>query len=244
MSHAPPAIALRRSALASLLLIALPLAPLRLQAQGPVAEEEMARLQGVVVLEKTNEAIIGATVSVVGTELEAQTGPMGDFAIMGAPIGTSWVRVAAPGFPSIREQVEITENGIVFLQFRMPEDVGAVLDEVVIRVTDPDVAAAEATTALDLLALKIPSLIRGTSGFVGSNNGSVRLRGFSSLTQDGDPLIIIDEVAATGDRPPLEILAEIPAVDVESIEVLRGPVAAFRYPYASNGVIKVKTRRR
>jgi outer membrane cobalamin receptor len=210
----------------------------------PPAAERSARLQGVVVLESTYEAIIGATVTVIGTDLETQTGPLGEFAIADAPLGMAWVRVAATGLPSVREQVEITEEGIVFLQFRMPEDVSAVLDEVIIRVSDPDVAAAEATTALDLLALKIPSLIRGSSGSVGNNNGSVRLRGWSSLTQDGDPLIVIDDIVLTSDRPPLEILAEVPARDVESIEVLRGPTAAFRYPYASNGVIVIKTKRR
>jgi predicted PurR-regulated permease PerM len=36
----------------------------------------------------------------------------------------------------------------------------------------------------------------------------------------------------------------IPASDVERIDVLRGPSAAFRYPYAANGVIQIKTRRR
>jgi len=220
------------------------MAPALLEAQEPTSVGASARLQGVVVLESTYEAIIGATVSVVGTDIEAQTGTLGDFAIAGAPLGTQWVRVAAPGFPAVREMVEITEDGIVFMQFRMPEDVGAVLDEVVVHVIDPDAMSAEAQTALDLLATKIPSLIRGTSGFVGSNQGSVRLRGWSSVTQDGAPLIVIDDIALTSDRPPLEILAEIPATDVESIEVLRGPTAAFRYPFASNGVIRIKTRRR
>lgn len=244
MAHAPSARSLGRGALAALLLGASPLALGVLQAQEPPPAERLARLQGVVVLESTYEAIIGATVSIIGTDIETQTGPLGEFAIPDAPLGTAWVRVAVADLPSIREQVEITEDGIVFLQFRMPEDVGTVLDEVIIRVSDPDVASAEANTALDLLAIKIPSLTRSTSGFVGSNNGTVRLRGWSSITQDGDPLIVIDDVVLTGDRLPLEILAEIPAGDVESIEVLRGPTASFRYPYASNGVIVIKTKRR
>jgi hypothetical protein len=244
MSHALSATAVYRSALAALLLFALPVAPALLGAQEPAPGDRSARLQGVVVLESTYEAIIGATVSVVGTDIETLTGPLGDFAISDAPLGTQWVRVAAPGLPAVREMVEITESGIVFMQFRMPEDVSAVLDEVVVQVITPDASTSEALTALDLLAMKLPSLVRGTSGFVGNNTGSVRLRGFSSFTQDGEPLIVIDDLVSSSDRPPLEVLAEIPAGDVESIEILRGPTAAFRYPFASNGVIRIKTKRR
>jgi outer membrane cobalamin receptor len=195
-------------------------------------------------LQSTNEAIIGATVTVVGTDLETVTGPLGDFAIMGAPLGAQWVRVAASGLPAVREMVEITEDGIVFMQFRMPEDVSAVLDEVVVEVISPDASTDQAQTALDLLAIKIPSLVRGTSGFVGTNTGSIQLRGINSISQSGEPLVVIDDLASAGDRPALEILAEIPAGDVETIEILRGPAAAVRYPYASNGVIRIKTRRR
>jgi outer membrane receptor protein involved in Fe transport len=244
MSHSPSAIAYRRSVLATLLLGASLVAPMFLLAQEPAPDERSARLQGVVMVETTSEAIIGATVTVVGTEVETVTGPLGLFAIAGAPLGTQWVRVAAVGFPAVREMVEITENGIVFMQFRMPDDLSAVLDEVVVQVIDPDVASVEAGTALDLLAIQIPGIVAGTSGFVGSNRAFVRLRGVSSLTQDGDPIIVLDDVALTGDRPPLEILSEIPAADVEKIEVLRGPTAAFLYPFASNGVIRIKTRRR
>lgn len=211
------------------------------QAQEPGA---IARLQGVVVVESTFEAIIGATVSIVDTDIQTQTGALGDFAIVDAPLGSVWVRVEAPGFPSVRDLVEITENGIVFLQFRMPEDVGTVLDEVVVEVVDPNVASSEANTALDLLAIKVPSIGMRSPGSVGQHGGAVRLRGFNSLTQSGNPLIVIDDVAVTSDRPPLEVLSQIPAGDVESIEVLRGPIAAFRFPYASNGVILVKTKRR
>ncbi|MDH3205449.1 MAG: TonB-dependent receptor plug domain-containing protein [Gemmatimonadota bacterium] len=243
MSYAPSAKSLGSTALTTLLLTA------ALAATGPVHGQERsatssARLQGVVVVESTFEAIIGATVSIIDTDIETQTGSLGDFAILDAPLGKVWVRVSAPGFPSVRDQVEITEDGIVFVQFRMPEDVGTVLDDVIVVVVDPDVASSEAGSALDLLAIKIPSISMRSTGSVGTNMGWVRLRGFNSITQDGNPLVVIDDVAVTGERPPLEVLSQIPANDVESIEVLRGTTAAHRYPYATNGVIVVKTKRR
>ena len=40
-----------------------------------------------------------------------------------------------------------------------------------------------------------------------------------------------------------DVLSQIPASDVEDIEVLRGPTAAFLYPFAANGVVEVRTKR-
>jgi outer membrane receptor for ferrienterochelin and colicin len=42
----------------------------------------------------------------------------------------------------------------------------------------------------------------------------------------------------------LDLLRMIPATDVADISVLRGPAAAFLYPYAANGVISVTTKKR
>jgi hypothetical protein len=238
MSGAPIA----KSGLGLCLAIALSLAPAHLLAQlNP--DEAPSRLQGVVVMESTFEPIADAVVTLVGTAIETRTGPMGQFSIPDAPLGTAWVRVTAPGLPSVREQVEVTGERIIFLQFRMPEDVTALLDEIMVDVWDGSGGAnADVETALDLVSQKIPSVQGRISGDVGNYKGADRLRGYSSLNMNGDPLIVIDDVVLTGE-PPLELLRRIPATDVASIEVLRGPVAAFRYPFAANGVIVIRTRK-
>jgi hypothetical protein len=239
MIHAPFTV---RPRVLGLLSAAFLFVPGTLLAQNQSAEPP-AKLQGVVVLESTFEPIQDAVVTIMGTDIETRTGVWGDFAIPEAPEGTLWVRVTAPGLPSVREQVEITEEGLIFLQFRMPEDVTAILDEVFVDVWTPDQQATEAQTALELVAAKVPSINLYNSGDVGDHDIAVRLRGVSSFTQDMNPLLVIDGVVARGGSP-LEILSRIPAADVGSIEVLRGPVAAFRYPFASNGVIHVRTNRR
>ena len=145
--------------------------------------------------------------------------------------------------PSVREQVEIKEDGVVFLQFRMPDDVTALLDEILVDVPRPDARrGSDSQTALDLLAEKIPGVARHASGDIGDHDSAVRLRGFTSLTQDGEPLVVIDNVAVRSELAS-EVLNRIPAGDVASIQVLRGPTAAFRYPFAANGVILVMTRK-
>jgi len=200
-----------------------------------------AKLQGVVVRESTFEAIAGALVEVVGTDFKTRTGPMGQFALPQAPLGTSWVRVTVEGLPSVREQVEIKEEGVVFLQFRMPEDVFALLDEIQVDVRRP-AGTGNATNALQMLAEKVPSVASHASGDLGDYDVAIRLRGFNSFINNADPLIVIDGARVQGPTA-FETLSRIPATDVESIEVLRGPAAAFRYPFAADGVIVVRTRK-
>jgi len=207
------------------------------------ATDEQAKLQGVVVHESTFEPIEGAVVSVVGTDFETRTGSLGQFAIPDVPTGTAWVRVVVEGLPSVREQVEIKEDGIVFLQFRLADDVTALLDEILVDVRRPDDRpGSDSQSALDLLANKIPGVARHASGDIGDYDSALRLRGFTSLTQDGEPLIVIDNVAARNGTAS-EVLSRIPASDVASIQVLKGPTAAFRYPFAANGVIQITTRK-
>ena len=201
-----------------------------------------AKLQGVVVRESTFEAIEGALVEVVGTDFKTRTGALGHFAIPDAPAGIAWVRVTVEGLPAYREQVDIKDEGVVFLQFRMPEDVFALLDELKVDIRAPSEETGHATNALQLLAQKVPSVASHASGDLGDYDVAIRLRGFNSFLANGDPLIVIDGAAVQGPTA-FETLSHIPANDVESIEVLRGPAAAFRYPFAANGVIQVRTRK-
>jgi len=227
----------------SLLLATMCTAPAALVGQATSSVEGPARLQGVVVVESTFEPIPEATVSLIGTDFEVRTGPLGQFEIPDAPVGTMWVRVTAPGLPAVREQIEVTSEGVVYLQFRMPTEVSAYLNELLVDVWNPeDGVSAEAQTALDLLQRKLPGINRNSSGDVGNHDQAIRLRGYSSLVLSGDPLIVLDDVAMTG-APPLELLSRIPASDIATIEILSGPTAAFRYPFASNGVIRVRTKK-
>jgi hypothetical protein len=199
-----------------------------------------ARLQGVVVLETTGQAVEAATVTVLGTDLQTQTGRFGDFAFPDAETGVISVRVAAPGYPSVVQEVDLTGDRIVFIQFRLPA-MAAVLAELLVEVSHeaPDVGPA---TAADLLAIEVPSS-RIVSGNVGKNDYLIQLRRSSgSLTQNAEPLILIDGVMISRLGQAMDALSQIPASDVESIEVLMGPVSTVRYPMAANGVVLVKTR--
>ena len=129
MSH--PSIRPWAGALASLglLLVSQHALPLGAAAQQPVpGARTEALLQGVVVRESTGQAVESATVSLVGTGVETQTGRYGDFAFYDVQLGIMSVRVTAPGHPSGTQQVEISDDRIVFVQFRLPS-VSAELSE-------------------------------------------------------------------------------------------------------------------
>ena len=97
-------------------------------------------------------------------------------------------------------------------------------------------------TAADLLAIEVPSA-RVTSGQIGRTTYSIQLRTTAaSLTQSGEPLILIDGVMISRLGQAMDALSQISASDVESIEVLMGPSATVRYPMAANGVVLVRTR--
>ena len=219
--------------------------PLAAAAQEPLpgARTEVL-LGGVVVDESTGQPVEAATVLLVGTDFETETGTFGGFAFPDAPLGTVSVRVTAPGHPSVVQEVDLRSDRIVFLQVIVPS-FAALLSELLVSVRgNESMAQLEAAqlTAADLLALKVPST-RSITGDLGKNDKQINLRGYGSFTQDLQPLIIVDGVRVSGIETALDVLSQIPASDVEDIQVLRGPTAAFLYPYAANGVIEVRTKR-
>ena len=206
----------------------------------PGTQRETAPLQGIVVHESTGQPFESATVSVLGTDIKTQTGRYGDFAFPDVHFGLMSVRVTARGHPSLVQEVDVTADGIVFLQFLLPS-ISAVLSELLVGVSR-DEPMASPLTAADLLSIKVPSA-RVRSGNVGKTDYAIRLReSGTSFTQSVEPLVFVDGVMISGLGGAFEALSQISASDVEDIKVLRGPTAAFLYPMAANGVVLVKTR--
>lgn len=215
--------------------------PLAAAQQKPLpGAETQPILQGIVVYESTGQPIESATVSLVGTDIETQTGRYGSFAFPDAPLGKMSVRVTAPGHPSVVQEVEVKDDGIVFVRFMLPS-IAAVLSELLVGVPRDRPLTAGSLTAADLLAFEAPST-RVTSGNVGKIDYLIQLRASANtFNLSREPLVLIDGVMI-GPGQALETLSQIPASDVLDIEVLTGPAAMARYPLAANGVVLVKTR--
>ena len=134
----PPA----RAAVVLAALCGLVLAPAPSAAQRP--------LHGVVADQATLSLIDSATVTVIGTELEAVTGQDGTFSFGGVPLGSLAVRIEAPGYPVVVEQVEVVRDVILYMQVMMPR-VDAILGDLI----GAPSGQSEARTAAELVARQV-----------------------------------------------------------------------------------------
>lgn len=208
---------------------------------GSAHAQETALMAGVVAAEETMVPVPGARVTLVDTDLQTLSGENGTFTFPATPLGRATVRVDAPGFPTMVQQVEVTSDAVVFIQFLLPS-VAAFLDDILVtgQAGKPS-ALSEVRTAADLLVGQFPG-IGGNSGIVGYTRAPVQLRGVSSISVRSEPDIYLDGVRMAGSfGEALRILQQIPANDVKDVRVLRGPSASVEQGSA-DGVIYVRTR--
>jgi len=211
-------------------------------------------VQGIVVDQQTSEPVEGAIVTVESRNLEARSGSDGHFLLDGAPAGILLIRVSAPGYSRVVEEVEVAAGGLIQLEIRLPS-VTSLLDEVLVtgdrgagsglRTQDTE----EAQTAADLLSRRIPGLSAGPHGGAIGGRERVLIRGVSSLSLGNEPAIYLDglRIFSGGDGAQemaqvIQLLQAIPASAVTRIEVLRGPSASARFGELATGVITIETR--
>jgi outer membrane cobalamin receptor len=193
----------------------------------PVVAQEPAPIQGVITDEASWTPVPAAVVSLVGTGLRAVSTADGAFAFSAAPSGPVTVRVEAPGFTTVTEEVVVTNGRVVYAQFFLPR-IEAVLDEIVVLGRRQDVLLKE-----------LRGVQRNTE--VGSTEARVRMRGLASLTINTEPIIYLDGVRLAGGLgETLALLRRIPANDVTAIEIMRGPATGFQVG-AADGAIHVRT---
>jgi outer membrane receptor protein involved in Fe transport len=215
----------RRALVVAGLLVAAPPALPALVAQSAPEQQSRARLQGVVIDEVTYQPVDSATVGLVGIDGAITTGRWGSFAFPEAPLGPVAIEVSAPGHPSVVQVVDVQDDRVVFVRIVLPS-VAAVLAELLVQSPPPYARTSETSrTAADLLALKVPRA-RVNTGVVGKSDYLITLRANNTLTGNGEPLILVDGVVMARSSA-FDALERIPASDVERVEVLRGPAAAF-----------------
>jgi len=207
------------------------------------AQQETARaLHGVVADESTWQPVPSARITLIETGVETRTKQNGTFVFPNPPLGRVSIRVEAPGFPVIVEEVEVTADASLFVQFVLPQ-IHTVLDGILVfgPSARSGIESGEPRTAADLLAMEVRGIL-GNSGMVGADHSAIMLRGVGSISLQGDPLIYLDGVRLSGDPgEALRALAQIPASDIRDIRVLRGPAASF-LKGSADGLIEVRTR--
>lgn len=219
-------------------------------------EAQTGAVTGTVVSAQTGEPLSAAQVSLEGTGLGALTQSNGRFLILRVPAGTYTVNAVLIGFASASAQVTVTSGESAAVELRLdPQAIS--LSEIVVtgvagatqRTKLPfDVAQVKATD-IQVPNVNVGSSLSGKvagvtvvqgSGRPGSSP-SILLRGPTSLNASGrdqEPLYIVDGVILGS------TLVDLDALDIQSIEVVKGAAAASLYgSRAASGVIQIRTKR-
>ena len=248
------------TALAALALLLGSAAPSWAQATGTI--------RGAVTSANGMRPLAGAQVSIPGTGLGTLTNASGQFLLINVPAGRHTVRVQMLGYGTAETPVSVTAGETATASVQLSETAIA-LDEVVVTGTAAEVRAKEVGNSLDAvtsreienlpiadaqqaLAGRAPGVtVMSTAGQPGSG-GTVKIRGVNTVSQSSSPLIYVDGVrifseptrAAWGARAGTSPLQDIPASDIERMEVIKGAAATTLYgTEASGGVIQIFTKR-
>jgi TonB-dependent starch-binding outer membrane protein SusC len=236
--------------------------PGALTAQQPTA----GVITGTVTDAASRGPVPAAEVVVVGTRLGTQTNDSGTYTIAGVPAGAVHVRVQRIGYAPVERSVTVPPGGTVNVDVALTRTVVA-LDQVVATATGgtqvrqmgtsialidtAQVRGEAATNPQQILAGSTPGVtVLSNSGQPGAG-GTIQLRGVNSISQGNSPLIYVDGVRVYSGNTPTSAqgrqfvnpLNDIPASDIDHIEVVEGPSATTLYgTQASNGVIQIFTK--
>lgn len=199
------------------------------------------------VTDEQGEAMPGVNVVIKGTSTGAVTDTNGKFSI-NVPDASSILVISFIGYAP----QEITVGAQVSVNVALVE-AKTELDEVVVigygtvkrrdltgaiaSVKGSEVAANPVSNVAQALQGRLPGVNVITQDGRPGATVSVRVRGGGSITQSNDPLFVVDGF-------PVSTISDIPASEIESIDVLKDASSTAIYgARGANGVILVTTKR-
>lgn len=215
----------------------------------PMADA-LVNLEGLI-QDEFGTPIVRATINIISTQLQTITDDNGEFSLK-AVDENAVIRITCIGY----EPVEVKVNGRKEIVITMKTDFKK-MEHVQVRVNTgfQKIATARTpgsyvyidkallsrntgSTLLERLDGVVPSLLSNKNINPGTNQSQISIRGRSTIFANPNPLIVIDNFLYTGD------LNNINPNDVESVTILRDPVAASIWgAYSGNGVIVITTRK-
>lgn len=223
----------------------------------PAEAQATGRITGTVTDSSSGRPITDVQVTVAGVRLGANTDSRGHYVILGVPAGPRLLEARRIGYmPFTGRSVDVASGGAITVDFAMREVALTLQAIVTTGLVDPTsgtkvpftVGRVDATflpipsaNALESFQGKVAGVTVVPSGQPGSGT-NIQLRSPTSINKGNSPLIVVDGViqtqAFTGSSADLE------AMDIESIEVVKGAAAASMYgSRASSGVIQIRTKR-
>lgn len=227
--------------------------------RGTLISDQEGTVVGTVVDRATLEPLAGVQIVVSGTSFGTTTREDGRFMLNNIPRGTYTITAQRIGFATAREEnVRVPAGGTVELEFSLRTQALSLEEVVVTGVTDPtsgvkvpfsvgrltseDMPVPSMTTPLASLQGKIPGVhVSRASGQPGSEV-FIQLRSPTSMIRNNQPMYVVDGVILGSEVGSSSI--DIDALDIESIEVIKGAAAAALYgSRAASGVISITTAR-
>jgi TonB-dependent starch-binding outer membrane protein SusC len=233
----------------------------------PALAQSTGTVSGRVTDADNGQSIVAAQLSIDGTTLGRATGEDGRYVIAGVPVGTHTLVVRRIGYVRQTRSIVVSNGGTVTADFALLKS-SVSLAGVVVTATgeerkkevgnaittvgsDDFVRGAVANTQQILQGRSTGVTVLGNSGQPGAG-GNIRLRGVNSITQGNRPIIYVDGVRIFNGNTPTGVssrqsvspLNDIPAADIDRVEIVKGPAATTLYgTEASGGVIQIFTKR-
>ena len=247
------------SAVAALLMAALPAASAAAQATGTI--------EGTVKDAATGRPLAGVQVGLVGAPLGGVSADNGTFRITNVPAREWQVRARLIGYAPIARTATVVAGQAARIEFALTKS-ALELERVVVTGTGQavevkklgnTVATVKApenaliNSVADVLTGREPGLVGSVGSGMTGEGTAIRIRGNASLSQSNEPIIFIDGIrmnssgglgVGTGGGGQPSRIDDIDPSTIDRIEVLKGAAAATLYgSEASNGVIQIFTKR-
>lgn len=201
------------------------------------------------VTDQQGEALPGVNIIVDGTSLGISTDSKGAYLLNNVPVGEQNLKVSFIGFKPITKSVNITEGKTLELSFTLKEDaftlqnveVTATRRTTNIQTTPASISAITGVQLDEQGVVDITQFIDAVPGVTSVSNGSVNriiFRNIATSTQEtGSPM----SATYFNDFPISGIASQVPAirmVDMERVEVLKGPQGTLFGRSAMGGIVR------
>jgi TonB-linked SusC/RagA family outer membrane protein len=224
-------------------------------------------INGRVVDAENGQPISAAQITLSGTQLGRSTGDDGRFSLPSLTAGSKTLIVRRIGYQQQSRTVTLGANATITVDFSLAKSsvslAGVVVTatgeerkkevgNAVTTVSSADFERGGVGNTQQILQGRSTGVTVLANGGSPGAGGTIRLRGVNSITQGNRPLIYVDGIRIFNGNSPTGVssrqsvspLNDIPASDIERIEVVKGPAATTLYgTEASGGVIQIFTKR-
>ena len=198
--------------------------------------------------------VVGATVTIKGTDTRTQTNSSGEYSIKVSSLNAVLVFTSV-GYNMQQVVASNAANVVLSEAAQKLEDIVVVaygtrkktdLTGSVTAVSSKDFQKGNIASSEQLLQGKVAGLEVTTGGGSAGGGSKLRIRGGASLFASNDPLIVIDGVPVEGNgiAGSANLLNTINPNDIESMSVLKDASATALYgARATNGVVIISTKK-